>query len=105
MRVKNEKEGDVVKLRDIVIGGGLFILVLFFAANGYVPVPQQVRDLWDRAWHKQVEPRQEEWQKQVEKYRTTPPPSTTQPASLPQSFSLTPSSNVMSVACTVCRTA
>ena len=72
-----------------MVGGAVIALgVLYFLAEGYVPVPQSVRDMWDKAWHKQVEPRQEEWE-QYKKDHQLPP----------QSFSFTTSSGV-AVVCT-----
>lgn len=77
----------------LVLGVVVILGALFWAANDYVPVPQGVRDLWDKAWSKKVEPAKEKWEEQKRKYETTTPK--------PQTFSLAPAANFPQIVCTL----
>jgi hypothetical protein len=92
-----------MKLGSVFVGVVLFIGLLWFGAEGYVPAPDWLRGLWDKNWEKQVEPRKEEWERTVDKYRTTPPPPPpqTQPAALPQNYSFSASQGAVPIHCTV----
>lgn len=54
-----------MRLGSLIAALGVIFLVLFFGANGYVPVPDPVRQMWDKAWGNHVEPAKE---KAREKY-------------------------------------
>lgn len=56
-------------MRNLVATAVVALLVVFFMANGYIPLPDGVRNMWDKAWHNKVEPAKDELDKQLEKQR------------------------------------
>ncbi|WP_347956197.1 hypothetical protein [Gordonia aichiensis] len=77
-----------------LVGAVVIVLgILFWAAYGSLPVPQGVRDLWDKAWNNKVEPAKEEWEKQKAKYETQTPQ--------PQNFSLGAVDGSRQIVCTL----
>ena len=57
-----------------LIGTGVLILaILFVGANGYLPVPEPIRNLWDRNYERNVEPAKEKWDDLKRQVETTAP--------------------------------
>lgn len=59
----------------VVVAVVVVLAALYFAAYGNVPVPDSVRNLWDKAYEKQVEPRKKDLERELERARDTAPPS------------------------------
>ncbi|WP_042377278.1 hypothetical protein [Gordonia alkanivorans] len=79
-----------MRLGSIIVACVLFLGVLYYGAEGTIPAPDWLRGLWDRAWERQVEPRKEQLEQEMEKYRTTEPPDPqAQSAVHPETFSFT----------------
>lgn len=62
-----------MKLGSVVVAAVVILGLLYFGAEGYIPAPDWLRGLWNKNWQRQVEPRIDELNKTVDRYRTTPP--------------------------------
>ena len=82
-----------MKLGSVVVVVLVFLAVLFWAADGNVPMPSWVRAKWDKAWNNKVEPAKEEWEKQKRQYETQVPQ--------PQNFSLSTVDGSRQIVCTL----
>lgn len=53
--------GSLIGLAIVLLG------LLFFGANGYLPVPDSVRQMWDKNYERNVEPAKEKLEEMKEK--------------------------------------